>query len=559
MTKQASNARPPDGDPESDAQAASASRPSDQLRLAPPRGRTWARLAGPLLGAAAYAALSSAGQDAVLCRTAGVAVWMAVWWIFEAVNIYATGLLPLVAFPLLGILPMKTIAPYYMKDVIFLFVGGFVLAHAVERWDLHRRVASRILSAFGESPTRLLAGFMAASWFLSMWILNTATATLLLPAVLAVSDRLEPRWRLKRDDRPPDPATDRGHTSDDASDDGSGRILGVALLLGVAYAASIGGTATLVGTMPNLILKDFYAEHFPAAPPLDFARWFAFAAPFSALLVGSTFLWLRWQLLRRLVPVPSAPKASAVPALEEHRRPWRTGERVLAWAFAATVLLWFSMRDLDIGGLVLPGWADALGLADYVRESTVAMLAVVLLFLWPAGSGAPAAVRGAGYRDAGIVVWADVQRVPIGVVFLFGGGFALAGGIDQSGLGAWLSQQLLGLGDWPVWTLVLGLCLFTTFFTELTSNTASTILLLSLLLGMVQSLGLPPLLVFLPVTLSASCAFMLPVATPPNTIVFGSERLRVSDMARSGLVVNAMAVFWLSLVVLIWGPRVFAW
>lgn len=481
---------------------------------------------------------------------------MAVWWITEAVNIYATGLVPLVAFPLLGILPMKAIAPYYMKDVIFLFVGGFILAHAVERWNLHRRVASRILDAFGESPARLLAGFMAASWFLSMWILNTATATLLLPAVLAVSDRMQ------------------------STDLKANRNLSIALLLGVAYAASIGGTATLVGTMPNLVLKDFYLEHFPSAPPLDFARWFAFAAPFSAALVGSTFLWLRWRWLRGTgaltatqegalaapVQAPALQQSTAHPgSLDDHHRPWRSGERILALAFGATVLLWFSMRNLDLGFAVLPGWADALGLQDYVRESTVAMLAVLVLFLWPAGTDAPSgenrtqspSKQRAG--DRGVVVWADVQRVPIGVVFLFGGGFALAGGIDQSGLGAWLSEQLLVLGQWPAWALVLGLCLFTTFFTELTSNTASTILLLSLLLGMVQDLGLPPLLVFLPVTLSASCAFMLPVATPPNTIVFGSERLQVSDMARSGLAVNAMAVFWLVLVVLLWGPQVFGW
>lgn len=536
------------------------------------------RLAGPLLGLAAYAALSSAGQEEVLCRTAAVAVWMAVWWITEAVHIYATGMIPLVAFPLLGILPMPAVAPFYMKDIIFLFVGGFILAHAVERWDLHRRVAARIVDAFGESPARLLAGFMAASWFLSMWILNTATATLLLPAVLAVSDRVTARL---------------GSTGALPSGSGAGAALSTALLLGVAYAASIGGTATLVGTMPNLVLKDFYGQHFPAAAPLDFARWFAFAAPFSALLVASTYLWLRWHLLRDVLGLSSAPTVSAAasaggragadaaPVLSEHRRGWRSGERVLAWTFAATVLAWFSMRSIDLGGAVLPGWADALGLADHVRESTVAMLAVLVLFLWPAGSDAPSpaggpggsaaqevasgrpaaphSARGQGWSERGVVVWADVQRVPIGVIFLFGGGFALAGGIDQSGLGAWLSQQLLVLGQWPVWGLVLGLCLFTTLFTELTSNTASTILLLSLLLGMVQDLGLPPLLVYLPVTLSASCAFMLPVATPPNTIVFGSERLRVADMARSGLAVNLMAVFWLTLVVLLWGPRVFGW
>lgn len=485
---------------------------------------------GLALGAAAGTALSAAGHPPVLCRTAGVAVLMAAWWITEAIPIYATGLVPAAVFPLLGILPMADLAPLYMKDVLFLFIGGFILAYAVERHGLHRRVALAILDRVGQTPARLLAGFMLAAWGLSMWILNTATATLLLPAALAVIAQVGER----------DPARARALT--------------VPLLLGLAYASSIGGTATLIGTMPNLVLKDVHHQHFPDEPELDFARWFAFALPFSAAFAAFAWWWLG-RGFRRAPAGPVAADAGAwIRASREALGPMGRGERVLAATFGVTVLAWFTMRDLDLGAFTLPGWADALGLADHVREGTVAMAAALALFLWPDARG-PSGER----PGAGIVRWADVQRVPIGVLFLFGGGFALAAGIGASGLGAWLSGRLAGLGGLPPWALVLGLALFTTFFTELTSNTASTILLLSLLVGMIPDLGLPPLLVLLPVTLSASCAFMLPVATPPNTIVFGSERLRVADMARAGLVLNLAGAVLLTLTTLWWGPRVFGW
>lgn len=467
--------------------------------------------------------LAAAGHPPVLCRTMALAVLMASWWITEAVSIYFTGLLPVFAFPLLGILPAGSVAPLYMKEVIFLFIGGFMLAFAVERWQLHRRIALAIILRTGASPERLLAGFMLSGWFLSMWILNTAATTLLMPAVLAVLDE----WR---------------HRSES-----SHRDLGKALLLGVAFSCSIGGTATLIGTMPNLILKDFYSQHFPAYPEITFAGWFGLGFPLSALMLAGAWLLMR-QFWLRSMPVSDVPM-DRIRSMYRELGPMTYEERVMAGAFGLTILAWFTMSDIAFGSWTFPGWVPALGLQEYVRESTVAMAVAGLLFLWPSRS----------QPGQGIIRWDEVQRVPLGVIFLFGGGFALAAGLESSGAADWIAGKLGSLQGLPVWAIVAGLCLFTTFFTELTSNTASTILLLSLLLPMTQSLGIHPLILMLPVTITASYAFMLPVATPPNTIVFASGQLRVSDMARVGIWLNLLGVLAVVLLSQFWGGRWFGY
>jgi len=457
-------------------------------------------LLGVLLGMAAAFGLSASGQPPVVCKTAAVAVLMAVWWITEAVSIYFTGLLPLILFPLLGILPGTAIAPMYMKEIIFLFIGGFILAYAVERWGLHRRIALWIILHMGASPSRLLAGFMLAGWFLSMWILNTAAATLLLPAALAVLDELRER--------------SNGH------DFG----LTKPLLLGVAFSTSIGGTATLIGTMPNLILKDFYAQNFPELPELTFAQWFAFGLPLSLFMLLACWLLLKHFWLREKGVVLDL---HAVRERYNNLGPIQYEEKVMAGAFGLTILAWFTMADIPFGAFVFPGWVPALGLDKYVQESTIAMAVVGLLFLWPARS-----------TKSSIIGWSEVERIPIGVIFLFGGGFALAAGMDSSGLSEWFANRLSALEGQPLLLIVVGLCLFTTFFTEITSNTATTILMLSLLLPMTQTLHIHPLAIMLPVTITASYAFMLPVATPPNTIVFASGQLAVRDMVRVGIWLN---------------------
>lgn len=481
------------------------------------------KLAGPLGGVVGALLLGHAGYDPVICRTAAVAIWMALWWITEAVNIYFTGLLPVILFPLLGIAPMKAVAPMYMKDVLFLFIGGFVIAFAFERWNLHRRIALRIIGTVGGSPPRLLAGFMIASWFLSMWILNTATATLLLPSVLAVITQLE----------------ERGHRRNG---------LATALLLGVAYASSIGGTATLIGTLPNLVLLDFWSEHYQGAVSIDFAHWFMFGLPLSILVLGVAWLLLRLIYLGSgKEEIDTSWHSEAVKKMG----PTTYEEYVLGFVFLLTVGAWFTLKGIDFGGWRIPGWGPwleaQLGVEGFIKESTIAITMAGLLFLWPSRNQP---------RES-IASWREFQRVPLGIIFLFGGGFALASGIESSGLGKLMSSQLEGLAGLPPFLLILSLCLFTTFFTELTSNTASTILLLNFLAPMTSNLELHPLIILLPVTISASFAFMLPAATPPNTIVFGSERLTIRDMMRGGLGLNLICAFLVTLAALTFAGRTF--
>ncbi len=478
-------------------------------------------LLGVALAFAAGWALQAAGQPAVLCRTAAVAVLMAFWWISEATNIYFTGMLPLMLFPLLGIMGAGELAPFYLKEIIFLFIGGFILGFALERWNLHHRIALSIILAVGVSPARLLAGFMLAGWFLSMWILNTAAATILLPAALAVLDQMPIQNKAGR------------------------HPLTIPLLLGVAFSCSIGGVATLIGTMPNLVLADFYAQYFEGAEELSFARWFAFGFPLSAVMLLITWLILRVLWLREDMPSAN---------MEQIRRqyqalgPMRYAERVMTVAMGLTIIAWFTLSDIPFGSFTMPGWATMLGLEGYVRESTVALIAVGVLFLWPAREG----------QVAGLVRWADVQRVPLGVLFLFGGGFALAAGMEQSGLSSWIATHMLSLQHLPLFGIILILCLFTTFFTELTSNTATTMLMLTLLLPMCSGLNMHPLWLMLPVTLSASFAFMLPVATPPNTIVFASERIPMRAMVRTGIWLNLAGVLLILLMTRLWAGTVFS-
>jgi sodium-dependent dicarboxylate transporter 2/3/5 len=480
--------------------------------------KPWALWSGLAAGALAGGLLAAQGHPPVMCRTAGIAVVMAVWWITEAVNLYFTGLLPVMVFPLLGIMPARAIAPLYMKEIIFLFLGGFMLAYAVERWDLHRRIALGVIRRAGASPVLLLGGFMLAAWFLSMWILNTAAATLLLPAALAILTELR------------------------RADERAAGVLAVPLLLGVAYGCNIGGTATLVGTMPNLVLKDFYAQHYPDQPELSFAAWFQFGLPLSAMM-----LLLAWALLSALF-VRGRIKAETWQSLRAQREvlpAFSYEEKVVAAGFGLTILAWFTMQDIHLGALTLPGWVGALGLEGLVHEGTVAMAVAGLLFLWPSRSE----------PGRGVLGWSEVERIPIGVIFLFGGGFALAAALDSSGLSAWLAAQLGRLQGIPLWWLVWGLCLFTTFFTELTSNTAATILMLNLLAPMAAALGVPPLALMLPVTITASYAFMLPVATPPNTIVYATGRISVGAMARTGLWLNLLGTLLVLLATRGWGLR----
>lgn len=484
------------------------------------------RLVGLLLTPAAalwVGAFSGISPEApAVAPMAAVAVLMAGWWMTEALPIPATALLPVALFPLLGILDDGTTAGLYFNDVVFLFLGGFVFALAMQRWKLHRRISLNILTLSGSSPRRLLFGFMLTTWFLSMWISNTASTMMVVPMAMSVTAHLR-----------------------ESCGPGATRRFGVALLLGIAYAASTGGLATLVGTPPNLAFARILPLVLPEAPEITFARWLTFAAPLSAAFLLISFGVLNLLLLRRA-------DGFELPA-ELFRRERAELDRVTPEQRAVLVLFlvlvggWVFRSDLALFGFVLPGWSKLLSRPDFVGDGTVAIFVALLLFVLPARSQP-------GKR---LMNWKAASDLPWGIVLLFGGGFALAAGFRESGLSEWLGARLAGLEGTPSPVLVVTTSTALTFLTEVSSNTATAQTFLPVLASLAVSMGENPLLLMVPATLSASCAFMLPVATPPNAIVFGTGELEMSDMIRVGVLLNligialvAGAVYWLGGVVL---------
>jgi len=464
-------------------------------------------------------------------RMAAVAALMAVWWISDAIPLAATALLPLVFFPLAGILGGGEVAPLYVNYVIFLFLGGFLIALAMERWNLHRRIALRIIGLIGSAPPRLVLGFMVATAFLSMWISNTATAIMMLAIGLAVIRQAEDTFGREK-------------TAN----------LSVALLLGIAYGASIGGFATLVGTPPNLALVRLFDLSFPeaaaAGDAISFGRWMIVGVPISLTLLAST-----WFILVRLCfRSPGDLRLSAEIIAEERRRlgPMKFEEKVVLAVFAATATLWTFREDLPLGIFTLPGWSSLLPYGDRIDDGTIAIASALILFLIPTR-----VVNSAQVEHATILDGSVFARVPWHIILLFGGGFALAKGFQTSGLSDWIGAGFVGLGDASVPVLVAAICTILTFLTELTSNAATTEMILPILASISKAAGIHPLLLMVPATISASCAFMLPVATPPNAIVFGSGRIRIRDMVVAGLLVNLSGIVLVTGLFLLLGPVAF--
>ncbi len=472
-------------------------------------GSVWKRVFGVAAGPAGFALVlllwPGSGSEG---RTAAIAVWMAVWWMTEAVPLAATSLLPLVLLPLTGVLSTAAVAPAYANSVIFLFLGGFLIAAAMQKWELHRRIALGIMMAFGASPRRLLLGFLTASAVLSMWVSNTATAIMIVPIGLALV-----------------------HRSDAELKSGQARKLAQALMLGTAYGCSIGGIATLIGTPPNMVMARMAAQTFPELAPIGFARWFLLAFPLAVLALTATFL----VLARDLRDVPSLDSGDHLRAqYAQLGRPSREEYGVLSLGVLAAVL-WVFRADIEFGALVIPGWSRLLPFGKLVDDGTVALFVGTLLFVFPSRSGT-------------LLDRHDFASLPWGVVLLFGGGFALAEAFDRSGLARLVGGSLSGLGALPPFLLVLVVCLSIAFASELASNTALAQISLPILAALARELHLSPLPLLFAATISASLAFMLPVGTPPNAIAFGSERIGVGYMARAGLFLNVICALFTALV-----------
>ncbi|MFT7623110.1 MAG: sodium-dependent dicarboxylate transporter 2/3/5 [Myxococcota bacterium] len=465
-----------------------------------------------LVALAEFGDLGATGPLPGAVKVAGVAFLMAAWWVTEAVPIPATSLLPLVLFPLLGIAPVKAVTGAYADRFILLLMGGFMIALALERWNLHRRIALSVILRVGTQPHRLVLGFMISGAVLSMWISNTATTLMMLPIALAVLQRMEER-------APGDPRL---------------KPMGIGLLLGIAYACNVGGLGTPIGTPPNMIYLGQLASVVPENEVPSFLDWSLMALPIVVVMLGVIW-WILTKGVNRIDPdLPVGDKEGIQAELKGLGRMTTPEFRVMV-VFGLTALLWVLRRKITIGSVSFPGWAGPLGLAGRVDDSTVAVGAAIIMFVIPAG-GATARAK------ERLLDWPTAVKIPWGLLLLFGGGLALAAGFKVTGLSSWIGHQLAGLASLPLWAMIGVAALSVTFLTEITSNTATTTILMPVLAAVCKEQGINPSDLMLPAALSASCAFMLPVATAPNAIVFGSGRVTMGDMLKNGLAINLAGV-----------------
>ena len=453
-------------------------------------------------------------------RAAAVAVLMAVWWMTEAIPIPATALLPLALFPTLGVLDMPAAAAPYANEIIFLFMGGFIIAMAMERWGLHRRIALGIMAFIGTSPKRLILGFMVATAFLSMWISNTATATMMLPIAMAVTEVFRPKDL--------DPETQPYH-------------FGIALMLGIAYAASIGGVATLIGTPPNAVMAAAAEELLDIQ--IGFVEWMAVGLPVAAFTLP-----LAWFVLVNFLHHPGEVSGDAASVIHDEQRAqgkMSRGEKSVAIVFFLAAISWVLRSPKELGAVTIPGIET---FAPGVRDSTIAMVAAVILFLIPVN----------WRKGEFAMTWTAARKMPWGVLILFGGGLSLARAMDQTGLAAWIGGGVGALGGLPQVVLLALVATLFVFLTEVTSNTATATMAMPIMVGVAAGLGYPAITLMATAALSSSMAFMLPVATPPNAIVFSSEYLTIPRMARAGFWMNIMAIAVITLTATLLIPHLLA-
>ena len=482
-------------------------------------GPSPARLTALVAGPAAFAILSAIAPDSLSREGAlvlGMAAWIGIWWITEAIPLGATSLLPLVLFPILGISTIREAAEPYAHDLVFLFLAGFFIAAALQHWRAHARIAFGIVHALGSGTRRLVFGVMLGTAFISMWISNTATAAMMYPIALAIAEMAE--------------------------DTREGRNLRTALMLGVAYAASIGGMSTLIGTPPNLLFAG--AAEQLTGTKIGFAQFMAVGVPAAAVLLPAC-----WGLLMLLHPAAGALRAEARQVLDERRRELgrlRGAERTTVIIFALTALAWFFREPKEISGLTIPGLTD---LAPGLSDSGIGVAGALLLFvLWGRGQD--------GVRRP-LLTWREARAIPWEVLLVYGGGFSLATAMDSSGLAQWLGGLMSGLGGLPDVVVYGGLALLVLFLSEVASNTATAAMAIPIAASLGVAIGEPPLALMLVTALAASTGFALPVATPPNLIVFGSGHISVRQMARAGALLDLIAIIVLVVLVLTLYPIVF--
>ena len=449
-----------------------------------------ALIIGPAILALTVLLPAPAGMNPEAWLALGAALWMAIWWATEAVPIPATALLPLVLVPVLGIGKVGDLADAYANGIIFLFLGGFLLGLAMQRWALHRRIALNILLAVGQQAKRQIAGFMIATAFLSMWVSNTATSIMMLPIGLSVISFLP------------------------EGNGGERRRFAVALLLAIAYSASIGGIANLIGTPPNAMLAAYLKENHDIS--IGFGQWMMIGLPVAVGMLLFTWWWL---CRKGFAGLETSGSRDLLYAELQKIGPLSGAEARVLLIFLATAAAWIFRPLIND---YLPG----------VSDTVIAMTAGLLLFT----------VRSGGSDSTALLDWESAEKLPWGVLLLFGGGLALATMIKSSGLASWLAQNFSLLNAWPLFSVVLVIVTVIIFLTEITSNTATTATFLPLLGALAVAQSVSPMLFVVPAAIAASCAFMMPVATPPNAVVFGSGELRIKDMMHAGFLLNLFGI-----------------
>jgi len=471
-------------------------------------GRSKSQTVGLFLGPALMAIMllvdAPVGLTSFAWATAAVGVLMAVWWATEAVPIAVTALLPIVLFPMLGIATIQDTVPPYANKVIFLFLGGFIVAFAMQRWNLHRRIALTVLQYAGGNGRSLVGGFMLASALISMWVMNTSTTMMLLPIAVSIIAVI--------------------HKTVDSLDDKGRMDFQFALLLGVAYGATIGGMATLVGTAPNAMFAAFMLENY--GTDIQFSNWMMVGLPLSVLMLP-----LSWLVLTRLVF-----KVDFVTS-DEGRAALRNMKLELGSITVPEIRVAIVFLLMASSWILRPVLVKIPALAA-LDDSLIAIAGAIILFLVPSGEK----------TDPVLLRWKYAEQLPWGVLLLFGGGLTLANAVSRTGLAEWLGGSLHAVGALPLILIVVIAATLIIFLTELTSNIATTATFLPVVGAIAIEAGYDPIILAVPVTLAASCAFMLPVATPPNAIVFGSGLLTVPRMARAGLALNLIGIVLVSTV-----------
>ena len=438
-------------------------------------------------------------------------LWIAIWWVTEAVPIAVTALLPMILFPTTGIMAIDATTAAYGDKYVFLYLGGFFLAIAIEKWNLHKRIALYIIKVIGTNIYKVILGFMVATAFLSMWISNTATSVMMLPMGMSIVAQLKDN-----------PTTSENENS----------IFGKALMLSIAYSASIGGIATLIGTPPNLVMAGFVQKTYGIE--ITFGQWLQFGLPLSIILLVLSWLYLT-RVAFKFEQKEFPGGKEEVNRLIKELGPMQFEEKIVLVVFIATAFCWIT-RSFILQSLI-PG----------IDDTIIAMGAAILLFILPTKD-----------NKRRIIHWEDAGKIPWGIILLFGGGMALAAGFQETGLALWLGSQIDLLVGVSLFVLVLIVIAAVNFLTEITSNLATTAMLLPILAPVAITLDVNPFTLIVATAAAASCAFMLPVATPPNAVVFGSGHLRIMDMIKAGFWMNIMSIIVLFIFVyyllpILWG------